>query len=98
MTREETLSFYINRGIKELRSQLETTNAVDMIPLFGNALFDLSCKLTVDQDLGAINPHGKIHHSVDILYQAIKWLYIIVTLRRLPRIISYHLELMLLGR
>jgi hypothetical protein len=65
---------------------------IDMNPLFGNALFDLSCKLTVDRDLGAINPHGKIHPSVDLLDQAMKWIYIPVTLRRLPRVISYPIE------
>jgi len=93
MTKENFISFYINHAIEELRSQLKETEAVDMIPLFGNALFDLSCKLTVDRDIGAINPHGKIHPSVDILDQAMKWIYVPVTARRLPRIISYPLEI-----
>jgi len=67
MTKEDILSFYINHAIEDLRSQLKTTDVVDMVPLFGNALFELSCKLTVNRDLGAINPHGKIQPSVDIL-------------------------------
>ena len=93
MAKEDILSSYINHAIEELRSQLKPTEAVDMVPLFGNALFDLSCKLTVNRDLGAINPHGKIHPSVDILDQAMKWIYIPVTARRLPRVISYPLEI-----
>jgi hypothetical protein len=76
MTKENFISFYINHAIEELRSQLKETEAVDMILLFGNALFDLSCKLTADRDLGAINPYGKIHPSVDILDQVMKWIYI----------------------
>jgi hypothetical protein len=95
MTKEGILSFYINHAIKELKSQLRTTEAVDIAPLFGNALFDLSCKLTVDRDLGAINPHGKIHRSVDFLDQLKKWIYIPITARRLPRVISYPLEICL---
>jgi hypothetical protein len=93
MAKEDILSFYISHAIEELRSQLKTTDTVDMVPLFGNALFDLSCKLTVDRDLGAINPQGKIHPSVHILDQAMKWIYIPVTARRLPWIISYPLEI-----
>jgi hypothetical protein len=93
MAKEDIINSYINHAIEELRSQLKTTEAVDMVPLFGNALFDLSCKLTVDRDLGAINPHGKIHPSVDILDQAMKWIYIPVTARRLPSVISYPLEI-----
>ncbi|KAH6681917.1 cytochrome P450 [Halenospora varia] len=85
LTRENVISHYINHAIEQLKVQLKSRKApVDMVPLFGNTLFDLSCKLTVDRDLGAINPHGKIHPSVDILDQAMKWIYIPVTARRFP--------------
>ena len=93
MKKEDILSFYISHAIEELRSQLKTTDAIDMVPLFSNALFDISCKLTVDRDLAAINPHGKIHTSVDLLDQAMRWIYIPVTARRLPWVISYPLEI-----
>jgi hypothetical protein len=93
LTKEDILSFYVNHAIEDLRSLLKATDVVDMVPLFGNTLFDLSCKLTVGRDLGAINPQGKIHPSVDILDQAMKWIYIPVTARRLPRIMSYPLEI-----
>lgn len=92
MTKEDILSSYINHAIEDLRSQLKATDAVNMIPLFGNTLLDLSCKLTVDRDLGAINPHGKPHPTLDLLDQAMRWIYIPVTARRLPRVISYPLE------
>ena len=92
-TKEGIVSSYINHAIEQLRLQLKTTGAVDMVALFGNAIYDLSCKLTIDRDLGAINPHGKIHPSVDLLDRAVKWIYIPVTARRLPRVISYPLEI-----
>lgn len=66
-----------------------------MTPVFGNALFDLSCKMTVDRDLGAINPHGKTHPSVDLLDQAMRWIHIPVTAWRLPWVISQPLEMCL---
>lgn len=92
LTKEDILSSYIDHAIGELTTQVKTKDVVDMIPLFGNALLDLSCKLTVDRDLGAINPHGKPHSTLDLLDQAMKWIYIPVTARRLPRVISYPLE------
>ncbi|KFZ25212.1 hypothetical protein V502_00308 [Pseudogymnoascus sp. VKM F-4520 (FW-2644)] len=92
-TKEDILSFYINRAIEELREQLETTNTVDMVPIFGNALLDLSCKLTVDRDLGAINPHGTTHPCLEVIHQASRYLYIPVQMLRLPRIISYPIQL-----
>ena len=93
MAKEDTFSFYINHAIKRLRGQLKTTNTVDMIPIFSNTLLDLSAKLAVGQDLGAINAHGTIHPSMKVINHISRYLYIHVQMQRLPRIISYPIKI-----
>jgi hypothetical protein len=91
--KEDILSYYINRAIESLKLRVKTDNVVDMLPFLQNTLFDLTCKLTVDRDLGAINPHGKLHPSISTLNQAIRWICVLITARRLPRMLSYPLEI-----
>jgi hypothetical protein len=60
--------------MEDAKLQLQATDVIDMVLIFGNTMFDIICKLTVDEDLRAINPHGNIHPSLEMLGSALKWM------------------------
>lgn len=93
MSKEDTLSSYINHAIKELHKQIKTTDTVDMVSLFNNAVLDFTSKMVVGQDLGAMNAHGTIHSSLKVLNRIIRYIYIPIQMQRLPRIILYPIEI-----
>ncbi|KFZ02583.1 hypothetical protein V500_00082 [Pseudogymnoascus sp. VKM F-4518 (FW-2643)] len=72
MSKEDTLSSYINHAIEELHKQIKTTDTVDMVSLFNNAVLDFTSKMVVGQDLGAMNAHGTIHSSLKVLNRIIR--------------------------
>jgi hypothetical protein len=93
LTKEAILTFYVSSAIEGVKSQFRTADVVNFLPIFGNALFDIICKLTVDEDLHAINPNGQAHPSVYTLTSALEWIYIPVMARHILWAFSYPLEM-----
>ncbi|TVY32808.1 Cytochrome P450 monooxygenase [Lachnellula subtilissima] len=86
MTKEDLLTHYTDRAIANLTIQISAADTVDVGPMFANAIFDFNCKFVADRDIGASNPHGKVHPSVHYFDNILRFAYIPISLRRIPMI------------
>jgi hypothetical protein len=93
LTKEAILTSYVKSAIEGVESQFRAADVVDVVPIFGNALFDIMCKLTVDEDLHAINPNGQAYPAVNTLTSALEWIFIPIMARQILGSLSYPLEM-----
>jgi len=80
------LTYYTDRAIENLTTQISAADTVDIAPMFANAILDFNCKFVADRDIGASNAHGKLHPTVHYFDNILRFAYIPISLRRIPMI------------
>jgi len=91
-TRKKLPTRTLDRVIRALKLQLETTDKIDVNISFASEAFDRSCRLTLGNDLSAHTSQNTLYPALRLIEDTIRLFPPLIQAGHLPRILSYPIE------